>query len=345
MVQFWAMGGSTMGTTKLRRGFAVWQTAALAAGGATALIAAANWLIARASRPAASPLEGDHGRYVWSHGTVAYTVRGSGEPLVLLHGIYVGASSYEFRHVFDRLARDFRVYAPDLLGFGLSDRPPLVYTPVLYEELIQDFLLQVVGAGDHPASVVASSLSGAFAIRAAVERPGLFARLALIEPTGIDQLADAHESIGRTLALDLLRSPLLGQALYNLIASRLSIRYYLRSQVYDDPALVSDDVVDEYYTMAHQPGARFAPASFISGMLNTPVSAVFPLLKQPIVLCWGKDSRFNPLESAGAFREANPRTELRVFDCGSLPQAERPAELAASVAEWMRAGSASARRG
>ncbi len=335
-----------MGTTATRRrGLAAWQAAALATGGATALLAAVNWLIARASRPATSPLEGDHGRYAWSHGTVSYTVKGSGEPLVLLHGIYVGASSYEFRRVFDRLARDFRVYAPDLLGFGLSDRPSLVYTPVLYEELIQDFLLQVVGAGDHPASVVASSLSAAFTIRATAERPGLFARLALIEPTGIEDLADAHESIGRTLALDLLRSPLLGQALYNLIASRLSIRYYLRSQTYADPALVSDDVVDEYYTMAHQPGARFAPASFISGMLNTPVSAVLPLLKQPILLCWGKDSRFTPLESAGAFREANPHAELRVFDCGSLPQAERPAELAASVAEWVRAGSASAWRG
>ena len=335
-----------MGATAIRRrGLAAWQTAALAAGGATALIAAANWLIARASGPAASPLEGDHGRYTWSHGTVAYTVKGSGEPLVLLHGVYVGASSYEYRRVFDRLARDFRVYAPDLLGFGRSDRPSLVYTPVLYEELIQDFLLQVVGAGDHPASVVASSLSAAFAIRAAVERPGLFARLALIEPTGIEQLADAQPSIGRTLALDLLRSPLLGQAIYNLIASRLSIRYYLRSQVYADPAAVSDDIVDAYYTMAHQPGARFAPASFIAGLLNTPVSAVFALLKQPILLCWGKDARFTPLDGAGAFRDANPRAELRVFDCGSLPQAERPAELAASVAQWVRAGSASAWRG
>lgn len=328
-----------------RQGLAAWQTAALAAGGATALIAAANWMIARASRPTSGPLEGDHGHYTWSHGTVAYTVKGVGEPLVLLHGIYVGASSYEFHRVFDHLAQDFRVYAPDLLGFGLSDRPPLVYTPALYDELIQDFLLQVVGAGDHPASVVASSLAAAFTIRAAAERPGLFARLALIEPTGIERLAEARESVGRTLALNLLRSPLLGQAIYNLIASRPSIRYYLRSQTYADPALVSDDVLDLYYTMAHQPGARFAPASFIAGMLNTPVSAAFTLLKQPILLCWGKDARFAPLETAGAFREANPRAELRVFDCGGLPQVELPAELAASVAEWVRAGSATPRHG
>lgn len=335
-----------MGATETRqRGLAAWQIAALAAGGATALLAATNWLIARATGPATSPLEGEQGRYAWSHGTIAYTVKGLGEPLVLLHGIYVGASSYEFHRVFDRLARDFRVYAPDLLGFGLSDRPPLVYTPVLYEELIQDFLVQVVGAGDHPVTVVASSLTSAFTIRAAAERPGLFARLALIEPTGIERLAEMHESMGRTLALDLLRSPLLGQTLYNLIASRPSIRYYLRAASSTDPDRVSDDIVDTYYSMAHQPGARFAPASFIAGLLNTPVSAVLPLLKQSILLCWGKDARFVPLETAGAFREANPRAELRVFDCGDLPQTEQPAELAASVAEWVRAGSAPAWRG
>jgi hypothetical protein len=63
-----------MGETATRRqGLAAWQTAALAAGGATALIAAANWLIARATRTTASPLAGDHGSYAWSHGTVAYT--------------------------------------------------------------------------------------------------------------------------------------------------------------------------------------------------------------------------------------------------------------------------------
>ncbi|MFI5271888.1 MAG: alpha/beta fold hydrolase [Ktedonobacterales bacterium] len=333
-----------MATGKRQR-LATWQMAALAAAGGAGLLAAANWLAARGAGAATSPLDGDRGRYAWAHGDIAYTVKGTGDPLVLVHGVYVGASSYEFRHVFDLLAREFRVYALDLLGFGLSARPPVVYTPVLYEELIQDFLLQVVGAGDHPASVVASSLAAAFTIRAAAERPGLFTRLVLIEPTGIENLADAHASLGRTLALDVLRSPLLGQGIYNVIASRPSLRYYLKAQIYDDPALVSDDVIDTYYTMAHQPGARFAPASFLAGLLNTPVSTVFPLLKQPILLCWGKDARFTPLETAGAFRQANARAELRVFDCGGLPQAERPGELGREVSQWLRAGRTSAWRG
>jgi pimeloyl-ACP methyl ester carboxylesterase len=119
------------------------------------------------------------------------------------------------------------------------------------------------------------------------------------------------------------------------------MRYYLRTQTYADPNLVSDDVVDHYYTAAHQPGGRYATASFLSGMLNTPVASVYPLLKQPLLLCWGKDARFTPLEQARAFRQENPRAELRVFDCGGLPQDELPEEFAREVTRWLLAGSAS----
>ena len=46
---------------------------------------------------------------------------------MLLHGIYAGASSFEFRRIFDALATHFRVFAPDLPGFGLSARPARLY--------------------------------------------------------------------------------------------------------------------------------------------------------------------------------------------------------------------------
>ncbi len=141
-----------------------------------------------------------------------------------------------------------------------------------------------------------------------------------------------------------MRSPLLGQAIYNLIASRPSIRYFLRGQTYADPRQVSDDMVEHYYTVAHQPGARYAAASFLSGTLNTPVASVYPLLKQPILLCWGKEARFTPLEHARAFRHGNPRAELRVFDCGGLPQGELPEEFAREGGSWLRAGAGSRTR-
>jgi pimeloyl-ACP methyl ester carboxylesterase len=332
-------------SNRTQRNLAKWELAALALAGAAGTLALANKLAALASGEPYSALTGESGRYAWEHGAIAYTVKGQGEPLVLVHGIYAGASSYEFRRVFDALAQDFRVYAVDLLGFGLSTRPAIDYTPALYQGLIRDFVNQVVGGVDHPAHVVASSLSAAFVIRAAAERPDLLARLVLVEPTGLENLASRGNALLRALANRGLRSPLVGQGIYNLITSRPSIRYFLKSQTYGDPALASDDVVDYYYTTAHQPGGRYAVAAFISGMLNTPVAAVYPLLRQPILLCWGKDARFAPLENAAAFRKANPRAELRVFDCGSLPQDEKAGEFASEVRAWLKSGSRSTSRG
>jgi len=106
--------------------------------------------------------------------------------------------------------------------------------------------------------------------------------------------------------------------------------------VYSNPKMVTDDLVRYYYAQAHQPGARYAPASFIAGRLNTPVAELYALLKQPILLVWGKNARLQPLERARAFREANPRAGLRVLDCGSLPQDELPEEFVRDVGAWLR---------
>ncbi len=339
------VGYEDMEMTRRRgRGLAAWQIAALATAGAAGALALGNALSDLGVGEPPVVLDGEQRQYAWRHGNIAYTVKGQGEPLVLVHGVYAGASSYEFRRVFDLFARDFRVYAFDLLGFGRSDRPAITYTPDIYEALIEDFVRQVIGGADQPVSIVASSLTAAFTIRAAAQRPGLFARLILIAPTGLENLADEYESPGRRLARALLRSPLLGQGIYNLLCSRPSLRYFLQSQTYANRERVSDDMIDIYYTMTHQPGGRFAIASFISGALNTSVDAAYPHLTQPILLCWGKDAPFTPLENARAFRRGNPRAELRVFDCGALPQEEVPDEFAANVYTWLRSERASTRR-
>src|SRR5437879_11455982 len=134
------------------RGLAKWQIAALVAAGGAGALALANALSDLGVGEPESVLDGEQGRYAWTLGDIWYTVKGQGEPLVLIHGVYAGASSYEYRSVFDLLARGHRVFAFDLLGFGCSAHPALVYTPVLYEQLIADFLREVVGGADHPAA-------------------------------------------------------------------------------------------------------------------------------------------------------------------------------------------------
>jgi pimeloyl-ACP methyl ester carboxylesterase len=325
-----------------RAGGWAWAAAGLAAG--ISGLAVTNRLISMSAGELYSVLGGEDGHYAWEHGDVFYSVRGRGAPLLLVHGIYVGASSFEYRRVFQRLSHEFRVYAIDLLGFGLSARPPVTYTPQLYIRLIVDFVRQVMGGVDQPVSVIASSLGAAFCIHAAASRTSLFERLVLIEPTGLGNLDISRPTTVGQLARGLLRSSVAGEGLYNLIASRASIRYYLANQAYANRSEVTDDLVDYYHLAAHQPGARFAPASFLSRTLDTPVGAIYPELGLPMLVAWGKDARMAPVEQARAFREANPRTEVRVFDCGALPQDEVPDEFVRDVASWLRLRSGSRRQ-
>src|SRR5437868_15329931 len=115
-------------------------------------------------------LKGEERRYPWKYGDVFYQVKGNREskPLLLIHGFGPGASSYEWRKNVDALAEQFRVYTPDLLGFGLSDHPTIDYDAELYADLTIDFIKEAVKETvDQPAVVVAHGLTSAYVIAAA----------------------------------------------------------------------------------------------------------------------------------------------------------------------------------
>ncbi len=309
--------------------------AALGTAGAALALAGLNQLVARTAPEPQPPLGVPPQRFGWHDGECVYSVSGAGRAVVLLHGIYAGASAYEFRRVFPLLAKHLRVFAPDLPGCGLSARPARVYHPDLYVEFILDFVQRVAGGTDHPVQIVASSLSAAFAIKAAAARPDLFERLVLIEPVGIQQLAHTPDATQR-FAGKLLRAPLVGMSLYHLLVSRAGLRYFLKQRVYADPSRVSDDVVDAYYAVAHQPNARYATSSFVGGDLNLDVEDDFEELTLPTLLCWGRDAGQSPMDLAEAFLERNALAELAIFDhCAALPHDEDPADFTQQVLAWL----------
>src|SRR5688500_19393973 len=113
-------------------------------------------------------LGGERRGYRWRGYDLAYAVAGEGEPLLLVHGVYAGASSFEFRRNFGELSKSFRVYALDLLGCGLSERPRRRYESEDVTSQVEDFVREEIGGQAH---LVASSLSAALAVPAAVRSP------------------------------------------------------------------------------------------------------------------------------------------------------------------------------
>lgn len=292
----------------------------LRAGAGAATVAAANNAVFAGADALGNTLGGDARFWPGPYGDLFYTKQGKGKPVVLLHGIYAGASGYEWRKNFDALSEHELVYAPDWLGFGLSDKPRIKYTAAQYVEQLTQFLTEVV---KEPCTVIASSLATAYAVQTAADKPELIETLLLVCPTGFRHLAKAPDA-GTEAIYRLTHAPLLGTTLHNSVTSTASLRYYLMNQTYFDPSYVDDALLMHYHTAAHQYGAQNAPPSFYSGYLNHSIADVFPKLTQSIQIVWGREARLTPLSDAEAFLAANSRAELTVFDkSGLLPHDEQ----------------------
>ncbi|HEY7347385.1 MAG TPA: alpha/beta fold hydrolase [Ktedonobacterales bacterium] len=311
-------------------------TALLALAGGLGTLAVVNRVIDSNAHDTFSVLSGESHRYPWTEGDVFYKVKGQGEPLVLAHGIHAGASAFEWRKNFDALSEHFRVYAPDLLGFGLSSRPRFHYTAQTSIQLLIDFIREAAGGAERPVHVAASSLSAAHIIQAASRRPHLFERLVLIEPTGVYEL-NQPPTLAQRAFHPILRAPIVGPSIYNAVVSRPGIRFYLSQQVYLRPEAVTSDLVDYYYNSAHQPGARFATIRFITGYLNSNIEESFARLIQPTLLIWGRQAKLTPVEDVQTFQRLNPRAQVEIIeDSRMLPHDEQAALFNQKVIEWLR---------
>ncbi|MFQ3320045.1 MAG: pimeloyl-ACP methyl ester carboxylesterase [Natronomonas sp.] len=276
----------------------------------------------RALRREPSELDTPLGRpmatYRWRGFGMAYTEAGDPDDpdLVLLHGINAAGSSHEFRYVVDALAEEYHVIAPDLPGFGHSDRPPLLYSGSLYVTFVQDFIQDMA----EDATVVASSLAAAYVAVAASESDLDVEEFVFICPTATTIPGQ------RTWLRSLVRTPVVGEGIYNLLVSKPSIRYFLADHGFAEEAAITDEWVDYDWQTAHQPGARFAPASFLAGFLDLDIDLGETLagLESPTTIVWGREARLPPLETGRDLAErANAR--LVVFDTADLlPHAEHP---------------------
>jgi pimeloyl-ACP methyl ester carboxylesterase len=287
--------------------------------GATAV---ANRVLQRSAGVLEPALVGQQRTFRWRGMDVRYTEAGDPDDpdLVLLHGINASASSHEFREVFDNLSEDFHVIAPDLPGFGRSDRPPLRYSAPLYEDFVGDFVRQF----DDPA-VVASSLTGAYT--AAASREGNVSRLLLLSPTTTAMPGE------RPMLTELVRAPVIGDTVVSLLGSTPSIRYFNADHGYYDADNITEELVDYQWRTIHQEGARYALASFFGGLLNSDLdlAAEIDALNVPVTLVWGRESEIIPLKQGRELADATG-AKLVVFDDSDIqPHVEHAAEFLSVV--------------
>ncbi len=296
------------------------------AGAVVAVPAAINAVIAAHAASMEQQLPGEIGYYDWVHGRVAYYRLGQGPPLLLVHNPHAGGSAWEWRKVFPELANRYTVYALDLLGFGLSDKPNIAYSGVIYADLVHDFLEDVV---HEPAIGIGSALGASYLVNVAVRRPERMARLVLANPLGTTM---TESPIIERAAWEILHTPVLGETIYNAMTARAQLERELRQHMYFDPAMVTRDVVRTVNAFAHLPGSRFAASAFITGRLDLPIRLAFAALTQPVLLVWGREAYYAPVADAADLLYRAPQARLEIIDeCGMLPHDEKAGEFLSMV--------------
>jgi pimeloyl-ACP methyl ester carboxylesterase len=270
-----------------------------------------------------------------SLGTIAYytpiappaTIATSATPLLFLHNFGGGASAYEWSKVYPAFGNAYRILAPDLIGWGASAHPAREYRVDDYLTMLAEFIEKTC---DQPVVAIASSLTGAIAVRLAIQRSELFKGLFLVCPSGF---ADFGQDAGRRLPLQAINMPLLDQFIYSAGAmNEFAVRNFLERFLFANPSRVSQDMVLAYLASAQQPNAQYSALAFLRGDLYFDLARYLPQLTVPTAILWGEDAQFVTADLGQRLAMLNPTAIalfIRLAESGVLPHLEQPATVIA----------------
>lgn len=225
--------------------------------------------------------------------SVTYETLGQGSPVLLLPAFSTVSSRSEVQEIAFCLAAQHQAVTLDWLGFGQSERPPLDYKPTLFHHLLQDFVTDVFS---EPVAIVAAGHATGYVLQLAQQKPQTCSRIVLVAPTWRGPLPTmgASQSVAGAVR-QLVRSPLLGQAFYKLNTTPSFLSWMYRRHVYTDTTKLTPEFIDRKHQITQQPGARFAPAAFVTGALDPVKSrddflAWFQALSTPVMVVIGEQA-------------------------------------------------------
>jgi len=256
---------------------------------------------------------------------------GSGPPLLFVHG--VGGCWQNWLENLPEFARDHRVVALDLPGFGSSEMPSGEAVSVagyarVFEELLDELSIDA-------ATVVGNSMGGFVAAELAITRPERVSRLVLVAAAGLHiaemriaaalkHLGPAERVLGFFGGLAAARS--------TTLARRARMRGLLLSSVATHGDQLPWPIVAEQIAGAGRPG--FLPA--LVAIASHPLRERLCEIACPTLIVWGDRDRLVPVRDAAAFEQLIPDARKVVYaDTGHVPMLERPGRFNADLRAFL----------
>lgn len=273
----------------------------------------------------------------WCDHSIQYTVVGTGQPLVLIHGF--GASIGHWRKNIPVLAQaGYQVFALDLLGFGGSDKPAIAYTVDLWVELIYDFWAAKI---QQPTFFVGNSIGGLLCLMVLANHPEVAAGGILLNPAGglnhrPEELNFPLRVVMGTFA-KLVSSKLFGSWMFDQVRQKSRIRNSLK-QVYRNPDAITDELVDLLHEPSCHPGAQQVFASILTAPPGPRPIELFPKIQAPLLVLWGEADPWTPIAGAQIYQQLQETHNVEFIaipNTGHCPHDERPEVVNPLMIDWL----------
>ncbi len=258
--------------------------------------------------------------------TTNYHDVGDGSPVLLIHGSGPGVTGWaNWRMTIPELAKHFRALAPDMVGFGYTERPPGV------EYNLDTWASHAIGfldaLGLEKVDLIGNSFGGGLSLALAIRHPNRIRRLVLMGAVGV------HFEL--TPGLD---------AVWGYEPSVENMRALLDVFTFNTD-LMTDDLARMRFEASTRPGVQEAyramfPAPrqrWIEAMASN--EADIAALPHETLIFHGREDRVIPLSNAHRFAELIPHSQLHVFgECGHWTQIERAARFSRMVIDFFGEG-------
>jgi pimeloyl-ACP methyl ester carboxylesterase len=247
-------------------------------------------------------------------------------PVLLIHGFL--SSTFVWSRIFLELAAaGFRVIAPDLIGYGYSDKPRNFDYTIESQAKVIAGLIERLGCKD--VILIGSSYGGAVAATVALNRPELVTKLVMVG-------AVSNNEPKRYLMMRLVRTPLLGDVVSPLLASSRRLLRARMKRIYDRHQQVLDEFrVDARFLPLRAAGTHRAIIRTVRNWDANRIQREAHLIKQPTLLLWGDNDPDVPLRDGKELQRKIGNSRLIVFkDCGHHPQEEYPEAFTEVVLEF-----------
>ncbi len=279
----------------------------------------------------------EHQRWVTVEGRSINVIEFGGDesgaqPVVFLHGL--SGSWPNWLEQLPVLAREHRVIALDLPGFGHSPMPAEPISISGYARLL-DLLLDQLGID--AAAVVGNSMGGFIGAELAIAFPQRVERLVLVSAAGISTFSDPRTQRGLPALRRVQRIAGAGAAWLASKSDAVALRRRLREAtlylVVAHPSSLPAALAAEQLRGAGKPG--FLPA--LENLIEYDVRERLPEIACPTLIVWGERDRLISVDDADVFEELIPNARKVIFpDTGHMAMLERPAEFNQLLEEFLR---------